>query len=188
MEHTPMPEPLRQAVHQLVSEVVMNCQEVLRYTEPDVARDWKRMTLIRATDASDTMDMASMLIAAYCQQHSDISMETLASYLQTRQQRSRAAGPRESDRQEIAGMLGGPLPPENAPDARRSHSCGQGYAEGGMVSEADEQRLFTEACLHGLRARLCDDVESLEGYLPPQAASLARKVAEVLEVPQPAAT
>jgi hypothetical protein len=23
------------------SEVVMNCQEVLRYTEPDIARDWK---------------------------------------------------------------------------------------------------------------------------------------------------
>ncbi|MFE7112484.1 hypothetical protein ACFU98_37490 [Streptomyces sp. NPDC057575] len=53
MEDTQMPEPLRQAVHQLVSEVVMNCQEVLRYTEPDIARDWKRMTLIRATDASD---------------------------------------------------------------------------------------------------------------------------------------
>lgn len=42
-----MPEPLWQTVHPLVSEVVMHCQEVLRYTEPDVARDWKRMTLIR---------------------------------------------------------------------------------------------------------------------------------------------
>ncbi|WP_406072199.1 hypothetical protein OG372_36705 [Streptomyces sp. NBC_01020] len=55
-----MPEPLRQAVHELVSEAVMNCQEVLRYTEPDLARDWKRMTLIRATDASDTLNMASI--------------------------------------------------------------------------------------------------------------------------------
>ncbi|WP_279629922.1 hypothetical protein [Streptomyces africanus] len=42
------------------------------------------------------------------------------------------------------------------------------------MSTADEQRLFTEACLHGLRARLCD------------VAKLARKVAGVLEVPQPA--
>ncbi len=32
-----MSEPLRR--HQLVSEVVMNCQEVLRYTEPDIAHD-----------------------------------------------------------------------------------------------------------------------------------------------------
>ncbi|WP_406100968.1 hypothetical protein OG698_01755 [Streptomyces sp. NBC_01003] len=76
-ERTPMPEPLRQAVDQLVSEAVMNCQEVHRDTEPDIARDWKWMTLIRATDASDAMDMASVLIAAYCQQHTDI--ETLSS-------------------------------------------------------------------------------------------------------------
>ncbi|MQS35123.1 hypothetical protein [Streptomyces katsurahamanus] len=57
--------------------------------------------------AADTMDMASMLITAYCQRETDLRMDTLASYLQTRQQRSRAAGPRESDRQEIAG----PAPP-----------------------------------------------------------------------------
>lgn len=183
-----MPEPLRQAVHQLVSEVVMNCQDVLRYTEPGLAHDWKRMTLIRATDASDTMDMASRLIAAYCQQYTNVSMDTLASHLQTRQQRSRAAGPRDSDRYEIAGMLGAPLPPENAPDARRWYSWGQGYAEGGLMSEPDEQRLFTEACLHGLRARLCEEVDSLDGYLPPHVAAMARRVAECLEVPEPATT
>ncbi|MEV4998540.1 hypothetical protein [Streptomyces niveus] len=188
MEDTQMPEPLRQAVHQLVSEVVMNCQDVLRYTEPDVAHDWKRMTLIRATDASDTMDMASMLIAAYCQEHAEISMETLTSYLQTRQQRSRAAGPRASDRHEVAGMLGTPLPPNDDQSARQRFSWGQGYAEGGLMSEADEQRLFTEACLHGLRARLCDEVDSLDGYLPPHVAAIARRVADALEVPQPATT
>ncbi|MFI9630360.1 hypothetical protein [Streptomyces sp. NPDC052042] len=186
MEPTQMPEPLRRAVHQLVSEVVMNCQEVLRYTEPDIARDWKRMTLIRATDASDTMDMASMLIAAYCREHTDISMDTLSSYLQTRQQRSRAAGSRKSDRHEVAGMLGTPLPPEGDKGAQLRFSMGQGYAEGGLMSEPDEQRLFTEACLHGLRARLCDDVDALGGYLPPHVAELARKIAGVLEVPQPA--
>ncbi|MFD7973685.1 hypothetical protein [Streptomyces clavifer] len=181
-----MPEPLRQATHQLVSEAVMNCQEVLRFTEPDVAHDWKRMSLYRATDAADTMNTLALLLAAYCQQHTNTSMETLASYLQTRQQRSRASGPRESDRHEIAGMLGGPVPADDAPGAR-SYRCGQGYAEGGLMSESDEQRLFTEACLHGLRARLCDDIDSLDGYLPPRVAELARKVAAVLEEPQPAA-
>ncbi|MFE7834740.1 hypothetical protein ACFU53_01270 [Streptomyces sp. NPDC057474] len=40
--------------------------------------------------------------------------------------------------------------------------------------------------LHGLSARLCDDVEALDSYLPPHVAELARKVAEVLEEPQPA--
>ncbi|MGW1848958.1 hypothetical protein [Streptomyces sp. NPDC001966] len=111
-------------------------------------------------------------------------MDTLASYLQTRQQRSRAAGPRESDRQEIAGMLSDPQPPESDAEGQRSYRCGQGYAEGGLMAEVDQQRLFTEACLHGLRARLCDDIDSLDGYLPPRVAVLARKVAEVLEEPQ----
>ncbi|MEU5583290.1 hypothetical protein ABZ791_37725 [Streptomyces huasconensis] len=47
---------------------------------------------------------------------------------------------------------------------------------------------FTEACLHGLRARLCDDVDALDSYLPPQMAQMARKVADALEVPELAAT
>ncbi|NWF29476.1 hypothetical protein HW130_25000 [Streptomyces sp. PKU-EA00015] len=54
------------------------------------------------------------------------------------------------------------------------------------MAETDEQRLFTEACLHGLRARLCDDIDALDSYLPPHVAALARKVAGALEVPQPA--
>ncbi|MCG7525155.1 hypothetical protein MHW47_11985 [Streptomyces sp. OfavH-34-F] len=179
-----MPEPLRQAVHQLVSEVVMNCQEVLRYTEPDLARDWKRMTLIRATDASDTMDTAAMLIAAYCQ-HTGMALDTLASYLQTRQQRSRAAGPRDAERHEVAGMLGTPRPADDDQDAQMWFSVGQGYAGDGLMSEPDEQRLFTEACLHGLRAKLCNDLGSLD-RLPPEMAAMARRVAECLEVPEPA--
>ncbi|MFG2569232.1 hypothetical protein ACGFR6_27865 [Streptomyces sp. NPDC048567] len=185
MDDTQMPEPLRQAVHQLVSEVVMNCQEVLRYTEPDIARDWKRMTLIRATDASDTMDTVSMLIAAYCQR-TGMAMDTLASNLQTRQQRSRAVGPRDAERHEVAGMLGTPGPADDDQEAQMWFSVGQGYVEDGLMSEPDEQRLFTEACLHGLRARLCDDVDSLDSYLPPHVAAMARKVAAVLEEPQPA--
>ncbi|MFG3042768.1 hypothetical protein ACGFYZ_38305 [Streptomyces sp. NPDC048330] len=179
-----MPEPLRQAVHQLVSEVVMNCQEVLRYTEPDLARDWKRMTLIRATDASDTMDTAAMLIAAYCQ-HTGMALDTLASYLQTRQQRSRAAGPRDAERHEVAGMLGTPRPADDDQDAQMWFSVGQGYAGDGLMSEPDEQRLFTEACLHGLRAKLCNDLGSLD-RLPPEMAAMARRVAECLGVPEPA--
>ncbi|WP_234317264.1 hypothetical protein [Streptomyces sp. NRRL WC-3744] len=185
MEDTQMPEPLRQAVHQLVSEVVMNCQEVLRYTEPDQSHTWKRMLLYRATDASDTMDKAAMLIAAYCQR-TGMALDTLASYLQTRQQRSRAAGPKDSDRYQVAGMLGTPLPPEDDQDAKMRFSMGRRYAEGGLMAEPDEQRLFTEACLHGLYARLCDDVDALDSYLPPHVAALARKIAEVLEIPQPA--
>ncbi|MEU3051303.1 hypothetical protein ABZ705_33250, partial [Streptomyces sp. NPDC006984] len=71
MDCTPMPEPLRRAIHHLVSESVQNCQEVLRYTEPDQAHTWKRMTLYRATDAADTIDMMALLIAAYCE-HTDM--------------------------------------------------------------------------------------------------------------------
>ncbi|WP_413105671.1 hypothetical protein [Streptomyces sp. Inha503] len=104
MEDTPMPEPLWRAVHQLVSETVQQCQEVLRYTEPDQAYDWQRMTLYRATDAADTMDMASMLIAAYCQ-HAGMSKDKLESYLQLSQQHTRAAGPTGADRAHVAGLL-----------------------------------------------------------------------------------
>ncbi|MFF7772711.1 hypothetical protein ACFZC7_40265 [Streptomyces massasporeus] len=49
-----------------------------------------------------------MLIAAYCQR-TGMALDTLASYLQTRQQRGRAAGPWDGDQHEVAGMLGGPL-------------------------------------------------------------------------------
>jgi hypothetical protein len=187
MEDTLMPEPLRQVVHELVSEVVMNCQEVLRYTEPDIADDWKRMTMIRATDAADTMDMASMLIAAYCQR-TGMALDTLASYLQTRQQRNRSAGPRESDRAHVAGLVGEALSyeAERAPGDRMRHGRGQRQAEQAQRPEEDPQKLFTEACLHGLRARLCDDVEALDSYLPPRVAAMARRVAEALEVPEPA--
>lgn len=55
------------------------------------------------------------------------------------------------------------------------------------MPEPGEQRLFTEACLHGLRARLCGDVEALDSStLPPHVAALAWKGASVLEEPQPA--
>ncbi|WP_260334817.1 hypothetical protein [Streptomyces beigongshangae] len=52
--------------------------------------------------------------------------------------------------------------------------------------EDDPQKLFTEACLHGLKAKLCDGVDALDTYLPPQTATMARRVAEALEVPEPA--
>ncbi|OEJ25349.1 hypothetical protein AR457_13650 [Streptomyces agglomeratus] len=51
----------------------------------------------------------STAIAAYCERIGTAE-ETLRSYLQTRQQHSRASGPSESDRQELAGILGDPLP------------------------------------------------------------------------------
>ncbi|MFD9484952.1 hypothetical protein ACFWBX_13275 [Streptomyces sp. NPDC059991] len=52
--------------------------------------------------------------------------------------------------------------------------------------EDDPQKLFTEACPHGLSARLCQDVDALDSCLPPQAAKPAGKVSEVLEEPQAA--
>lgn len=65
---------------------------------------------------------------------------------------------------------------------------GQRHATSAQHPEGDPQNLFTEACLHGLKAKLCNDVDSLDSYLPPQVVALARKVAEVLEVPELAAT
>ncbi|MFE2470256.1 hypothetical protein [Streptomyces mirabilis] len=78
--------------------------------------------------------------------------------------------------------------------ARCRQGCGHergSEASAGSVGvsinlEDDPQQLFTEASLHGLGAPLCDDVDALDSYLPPHAADLVRKVAEVMEVPQPA--
>ncbi|WP_228183911.1 hypothetical protein [Streptomyces anulatus] len=189
MDSTPMPEPLRRAIHQLVSEAVQNCQEVLRYTEPDQAHTWKRMTLYRATDAADMMNMVAMLIAAYCER-TGMAPETLQSYLQVGQQELRSAGPQEESRAHVAGLLGEALSYKamRASTNRDEHREGQLEAERAKRPEDDPQKLFTEACLHGLKARLCEDVDSLDSYLPPQVAAMARKVAEVLEVPELATT
>lgn len=184
-----MPEPLRRAIHQLVSEAVQNCQEVLRYTEPDQAHTWKRMTLYRATDAADTMNAVAMLIAAYCER-TGMTPHTLQSYLQVGQQDIRAHGTQEEDRSHVAGLMGEALPYEalRAETNRMEHDQGQLEAEQAKRPEDDPQRLFTEACLHGLKARLCEDVDALDSYLPPQVAAMARKVAEVLEAPELATT
>lgn len=184
-----MPEPLRRAIHHLVSEGVQNCQEVLRYTEPEQAHTWKRMTLYRATDAADTMDMVAMLIAAYCER-TGMASHTLQSYLQVEQQAIRAHGTQEEDRAHVAGLMGEELSYEamRASTNRMRYHRGQRQAEQAQRPEDDPQNLFTEACLHGLRARLCDDVDSLDSYLPPQVAQLARRVAEALEAPELATT
>ncbi|WP_330321458.1 hypothetical protein OG927_34445 (plasmid) [Streptomyces clavifer] len=190
MDSTPMPEPLRRAIHQLVSEAVQNCQEVLRYTEPDQAHTWKRMTLYRSTDAADTMNMLAMLIAAYSQR-TGTSKNALEAYLQLFQQRDRAAGPSDGEWAHLAGLLGEEAP-ASAGEARSWPSMqfhdGRTHAEYAQQPEDDPQKLFTEACLHGLKARLCEDVDSLDSYLPPQMAAMARKVAEALEVPELATT
>jgi hypothetical protein len=91
--------------------------------------------------------------------------------------RSEGCGPART-----RGMLGTPLPPDGDPDARMRFSEGQGYAEGGLVSEHGQRRQFTEACLHGLRARLCDDVDGLDNC-PLPVAALARKVAVLQATP-----
>ncbi|MFJ5811156.1 hypothetical protein [Streptomyces sp. NPDC093093] len=187
MEDTPMPKPLRRAVHQLVAEAVANCQEVLSHTEPFAAHDWKRMTLYRATDAADTMNTAAMLIAAYCQD-TDMTKNELDGFLQLSQQRNRAWGARDADRAQLAGLLGRTAPAGSKEPSvmMMRYSRGQRQAEQAQYPEDDPQKLFTEAVLHGLKARLCDDVDALDDYLPPHIARMARRVAEVLEEPQPA--
>ncbi len=79
------------------------------------------MTLYRATDAADTMNMAAMLIAAYCQDAS-MAKNKLDGFLQLGQQRNRASGPRDADHAQLAGLLGGPAPagPRRPPPAPRS--------------------------------------------------------------------
>lgn len=72
------------------------------------------------------------------------------------------------------------------PTNRMRHHRGRRQAEQAQFPEDDPQKLFTEACLHGLRARPCEDVEALDSYLPPQVAAMARRVAECLDVPEPA--
>lgn len=62
---------------------------------------------------------------------------------------------------------------------------GQRQAQTAQQPEDHPEVLFTMACLHGLRARLCDDVSSLDRF-PPEVAAMARKVAGALEVPEPA--
>ncbi|MFD9209472.1 hypothetical protein ACFVZM_24755 [Streptomyces sioyaensis] len=154
---------------------------MLRYTEPDQAHTWKRMTLYRATEASDTLNMVAMLIAAYCQR-TGMSQDTLTSYLQIGLQHSRAAGPTNEDRAHLAGLLGEPAPEGTARSV--DFLLGQLGAEAALRPEDAPERLFTEARLHGLKARLGGG--SLDSYLPPQMAAMARKVADALEVPQPA--
>ncbi|MER5886935.1 hypothetical protein ABT160_24190 [Streptomyces sp. NPDC001941] len=185
MDSTAMPEPLRRAVHQLVAETVQNCQDVLAYTERFAARDWKRMTLYRSTDAADTMNMAAMLIAAHCQR-AGMPAHTLERYLQVGQQELRSAAPLERDRAYTAGLAGEPLSyvEMRAPSNRMQHSLGQEQAEEAQLPVEEPLLLFTEACLHGLRARLSEDLDSLDDYLPPQMARMARRVAEALEMPE----
>lgn len=175
-----MPEPLRRAIHQFVSEAVLNCQEVLRYTEPDMAWDWKRMTLYRAADAADALDMASLLIAAYLQD-AGADSETIHSYMQSKQQQSRSQGPGRQHQAELDGLMGRPTPEDKGPLSTR-HSFGRNHAKAAQTNEVDPQEQLTAGCLHGLLAKLCDDVDSLDGYLPPQAAAMARRVADTLEL------
>ncbi|MFC9131850.1 hypothetical protein ACFT4A_34145 [Streptomyces sp. NPDC057099] len=184
MEHTPMPEPMRRAVNQLVYEAVERCQEVMSYAASDVARDWKRMTLYRATDAADTMNCVAMLIAAYCE-HVGVEPETQRGYLQISQQRNRADGPEDHDRAQVAGLLNEAAPGggDEMGAVRTMFDRGQRQAEQAQQPEDRPEVLFTMACLHGLRAKLCDDLGSLDRF-PPEVAAMARRVAGALDMPE----
>lgn len=177
VEPTPKPEPC--------SRAVSPCQEVVRCTEPDQTHSWKTMTMYQETNATDTLDMASLLIAAYCQ-HTHLSEDTLQSSPRTSRRQSPAAGPQDANRAPSAGQLGGAAPNADGSGPRMPSAWVRRQTEDTLATEDDPQKLFTEACLHGLRAKFCDDVDSLADFLPPQVAAMARKVADALEVPQPA--
>lgn len=53
------------------------------------------------------------------------------------------------------------------------HHPGQSQVAQTQSPEGDRVELFTNAFLHGLKARLRNDVGSLKSYLPPQVAQLA---------------
>ncbi|WP_406293015.1 hypothetical protein OG948_01200 [Embleya sp. NBC_00888] len=178
MDPTPMPDALRRVILQRASEAIVDIRDVLRYGEPNVTRDARRMTLYRATDAADIMNEIALLIAALWQTEG-ASESTLQRYLQTDQQRDRGPGPQAQDRAELAALL---APSEDAvddPSLRVLRVMADAAADG-------PRHLSTLACVYGLHARLHDDVEALDDYLPPQVAAMARKVAEVLEEPRPA--
>ncbi|MGW4391060.1 hypothetical protein [Streptomyces sp. NPDC004685] len=64
------------------------------------------------------------------------------------------------------------------------------HSESAGVPRADDtdvQRVWTAACLYGLRAALCDDADTLDDYLPSHIAQLAKQVATVLGTFQPPA-
>ncbi len=100
---------------------------------------------------------------------------------------SRADGLQDEDRAQLAGLLGDPAPGGDDVVLRMRYGSGRRRAEDAFTPGEDLQRLFTEVCLHGL-ARLCDDVDALDTYLPPHMAAMARKVADALQVPEPATT
>ncbi|MCZ1012551.1 hypothetical protein O1L68_43480 [Streptomyces lydicus] len=127
-----------------------------------------------------------MLIAAYCEQVG-VAPETLNGYLQLGQQQSRADGPQEDDRAHLAGLLGqaAPAGASELGAVRMMYDSGQRQAAEAQQPEDRPEVLFTMACLHGLRAKLCDDHSSLDRF-PPEVAAMARRVAECLEVPEPA--
>lgn len=134
------------------------------------------------------MNMVAMLIAAYCR-HMGMGRESLEARLQLEQQHDRAKGPDDGDWAHLAGLLGEEaLAAASEPGTWASMQIrsGKRQAANAQQVEDDSARLFTEAVLHGLKARLCDDVASLDSYLPPRVAELAKKVANVLEEPQPA--
>ncbi|MYV41207.1 hypothetical protein GT030_20630 [Streptomyces sp. SID1328] len=62
---------------------------------------------------------------------------------------------------------------------------GHRQAEAAQQPEDHPEVMFTTACLHGLRAKLRDDLGSLDGF-PPEVAAMARRVSECLAVPEPA--
>jgi hypothetical protein len=136
----------------LTSEAVMNCEEVLRYTEPDLAHNTQRMTLYRATDAADIMNSVALLMAAFSQR-SGMPLKALDSYLQAPYQRDRSLGPTDKHRAQLAAVLGESAPAEGEGVlASYLRSVYSGSARIPRADDTELERVWTAACLHGLRA------------------------------------
>ncbi|GGP78161.1 hypothetical protein GCM10010214_62050 [Streptomyces abikoensis] len=152
--------------------------------EPDRVRSWERMTLYRATDAADTLDSTSLLVAAYLE-HTGASTETPHRYLQCHQQLSRAAGPQDDDRPTRPGCPADPRRKTETTSASGSISSGNSMPKLSKIPRRTSSSCGPRHASLGPHARLCDDMEALE-HLPPHLKTAARKDTDPLEVPQPA--
>jgi hypothetical protein len=169
-----MPEPLAAGVRRAVQESVGHLQEVVRFTHPDVAYDWPRMTMYRLGDAADTLNGIAMTITAYLEQQGVPTFD-IRQFLQPSQERLRAGGPTAQDRAHLAGLLGDPGSGEGTSAMRL---WGRAEASG----ELDVQQERVEVCLHALRAIEYDgDPMDCLGFLPPAVREVALRVIDALQ-------
>jgi hypothetical protein len=176
MATEPMPTALRNTTRAYISEIIANLGDVLRFTYDDRARDWRRMTGYRLTDAEDT---AGLLADIYAARHAEDGLErrTVESYLQVSNQETRSARPSLWARAAVADMDGGQRPA----GSEREVVLPSHRAEPG-----DPRNMQTEAVLTALQATLHADTAFLE-HLDDDTRAMAVRVMDALQgAPVPA--